>query len=325
MFLSKKKLLTGLTALLCVCSLRAQTPYWQQRVDYTIDVSLNDQQHTLDAFARIIYYNQSPDTLHYIWFHLWPNAYKNDKTALSDQLLENGSTRFYFATQEERGYINRLDFKVNDQHAETADHPNYIDIIRLMLPTPLPPGQKVTITTPFHVKLPEVFSRSGHEGQRYQITQWYPKPAVYDRDGWHPLPYLDQGEFYSNFGTYDVHITLPSNYVVAATGQLMDESEKNCYNCGQELVQKGPGLNGFLNDGRKRPGLAPSKQSQRNFLLRPVHKRHFISGKKMCWTLPGLPTNASGYCRTPAGSTMVPLFPCRVILYRPKLRAGKKV
>ncbi|MBN8864109.1 MAG: M1 family metallopeptidase [Sphingobacteriales bacterium] len=227
MFLSKKKLLTGLTALLCVCSLRAQTPYWQQRVDYTIDVSLNDQQHTLDAFARIIYYNQSPDTLHYIWFHLWPNAYKNDKTALSDQLLENGSTRFYFATQEERGYINRLDFKVNDQHAETADHPNYIDIIRLMLPTPLPPGQKVTITTPFHVKLPEVFSRSGHEGQRYQITQWYPKPAVYDRDGWHPLPYLDQGEFYSNFGTYDVHITLPSNYVVAATGQLMDESEKN--------------------------------------------------------------------------------------------------
>ncbi len=77
------------------------------------------------------------------------------------------------------------------------------------------------ITTPFHVKLPGVFSRSGWKDQAYQVTQWYPKPAVYDKQGWHPMPYLDQGEFYSEFGSYDVRITVPEYYAVAATGNLV--------------------------------------------------------------------------------------------------------
>lgn len=207
--------------------LHSQQPYWQQEVNFTIDVSLNDKEHTLDAFERIDYINHSPDTLHFIWFHLWPNAYKNDKTAFTDQTLENGDTRFYFSNREERGYINRLDFKVNNITAQTEDHPHYIDIIKLILPTPLAPGEHTFITTPFHVKLPFNFSRGGHDGETYQVTQWYPKPAVYDRQGWHPIPYLDQGEFYSEFGSFDVYITVPANYVVAATGVLQNENEIN--------------------------------------------------------------------------------------------------
>lgn len=203
-----------------------QNNYWQQKVDYNISVKLNDVDHTLDGFIKISYSNQSPDTLHFIWFHVWPNAYKNDRTAFSEQMLENGNTSFYFSKQEERGYINQLDFRVNDIHAETEDHPNDIDIVKLVLPAPLKPGESILITTPFHIKLPYNFSRSGHIGQSYQVTQWYPKPAVYDRMGWHPMPYLDQGEFYSEFGNYDVHITLPANYVVAATGELQNVSEK---------------------------------------------------------------------------------------------------
>src|SRR5688572_937910 len=200
--------------------------YWQQEVNFIIDVSLNDKEHTLDGYEKIEYINNSPDTLKFIWFHLWPNAYKNDQTAYSDQALENGSTDFYFTTKENRGYINRLDFKVNNITAATEDHPQHIDIIKVILPSPLPPGQKTTIATPFHVKLPYNFSRSGHDGQSYQVTQWFPKPAVYDHKGWHPFPYLDQGEFYSEFGKYDVRITLPANYVVAATGELQDANEK---------------------------------------------------------------------------------------------------
>ena len=175
---------------------------------------------------KLEYINNSPDTLNFIWFHLWPNAYKNDKTAFSDQLLENRNTKFYFSDKDQRGYINRLDFKVNDATAELQDHPEYIDIVKLILPTPLAPGQKCIITTPFHEKLPFNFSRGGHDGQSYQITQWYPKPAVYDSKGWHPIPYLDQGEYYSEFGSFDVRITVPKNYVVAATGELQDEKEK---------------------------------------------------------------------------------------------------
>ncbi|MEI8059747.1 MAG: M1 family peptidase, partial [Ferruginibacter sp.] len=195
-----------------------QTPYWQQKVDYKIDVTLNDVDNTLDGYIKMDYFNNSPDTLYYIWFHLWPNAYKNDRTAFSDQLLENGNTDFYFSNKEKRGYINRLDFRVNNIIAITEDHPIHQDIIKLLLPQPLVPKSSCKIETPFHVKLPYNFSRGGHVDQSYQITQWYPKPAVYDTRGWHPIPYLDQGEFYSEFGNYTVQITLPENYIVAATG-----------------------------------------------------------------------------------------------------------
>lgn len=200
--------------------------YWQQEVNYTIDVSLNDKDHSLTGFEQLEYINNSPDTLRFIWFHLWPNAYKNDKTAFSDHMLENGSTKFYFSNKEDRGYINKLDFKVNGVTAQLEDHPEHIDIAKLVLPAPLAPGQKITISTPFHVKLPYNFSRGGHDGQSYQATQWYPKPAVYDKDGWHPMPYLDQGEFYSEFGRFIVKITVPKNYVVAATGELQNPDEK---------------------------------------------------------------------------------------------------
>lgn len=93
----------------------AQKNYWQQKVDFKIDVTLDPTLKTLNAFERLTYTNNSPDTLKFIWFHLWPNAYKNDRTAFSEQMLRIGRTDFYFSQNEKRGYINRLDFRVNDQ------------------------------------------------------------------------------------------------------------------------------------------------------------------------------------------------------------------
>src|SRR5687767_7167320 len=220
------KNLLGIFLLTIVVHTKAQQPYWQQQADHVIDVKLNPSEKTLDGFERITYTNNSPDTLHFIWFHVWPNAYKNDQTAFSNQQLENGNTAFYFADKEQRGYINRMDFKVNGVAARTEDHPEHIDIIKLLLPAPLVPGQTTVITTPFHVKLPFNFSRGGFDGNSFQLTQWYPKPAVYDSKGWHPMPYVDQGEFYNEFGNYQVTITVPANFVVAATGILQEEAEK---------------------------------------------------------------------------------------------------
>ena len=217
----------SLLIVLCTSFLLSNSQvYWQQKVNFKIAVSLNDKENTLDAFETMEYTNNSPDTLTYIWIHLWPNAFKNDKTAFSDQQLENSRTDFYFSNAEERGYINRLDFKVNGLSARLDDHPLYIDIGKLILPVLLLPQQTIIITTPFHEKIPYNFSRGGHIGQSYQITQWYPKPAVYDKAGWHQMPYLDQGEFYSEFGNYEVQITIPANYVVAATGELQNDNEK---------------------------------------------------------------------------------------------------
>ena len=115
MFLSKKTAIVPLLLLLALTgSVEAQqTRYWQQELDYQIDVTLDDRQHSLDGNLHLKYTNHSPDTLRFIWFHVWPNAYKNDRTAFTDQQLENGSTRFYFSDEEERGYLNRLNFQVD--------------------------------------------------------------------------------------------------------------------------------------------------------------------------------------------------------------------
>lgn len=202
--------------------------YFQQQVNYKINVTLDDTNHFLYAFEEIEYINNSPDDLEFIYFHLWPNAYKNNKTAFAKQKISGlmmTPTKFYFAKENDRGYIDSLDFKINGQKVLWEYDPEHIDICKLFLNEPLKSGEKITINTPFRVKLPHTFSRLGHIKQSYQISQWYPKPAVYDKYGWHPMPYLDQGEFYSEYGSFDVSITLPKNYVVGATGMLQNKEE----------------------------------------------------------------------------------------------------
>ena len=257
--------------------------YFQQKVNYKIDVTLNDVENTLDGFEIIDYTNNSPDTLHYIWFHLWPNAYKNDQTAFSEQLLQNGRTDFYFSNNEKRGYINRLDFKVDGITSNLEDHPQYIDVAKLILPTPLLPGQTIKITTPFHEKIPFNFSRGGYVGQTYQITQWYPKPAVYDKKGWHPIPYLDQGEFYSEFGNFNVQITVPKNYIVAATGELQNTDERNWLlrQAQDEKTKEGirnevPGTGNRQSAIGHQPSNVSKKKSNKNNQSLPISKQQSV-------------------------------------------------
>ena len=173
----------------------AQTNYFQQQVDYKIEVTLDDTLHHLNGIIRINYSNDSPDTLDGIYFHLWPNAFRNKETAFAKQKLRDGDTRFYFSDQSSMGFIDGLAFKVDGVNASLVYDQEHVDIAYLKLPKSLKPQQSIKIETPFIVKVPKSYSRLGHVGQSYQITQWYPKPAVYDQNGWHPMPYLDRGEF----------------------------------------------------------------------------------------------------------------------------------
>lgn len=202
----------------------AQT-YFQQKVDTRIDVRLDDQQHYLHGFEEFVYTNRSPDTLRYIYVHLWPNAYLHDRTAFTEQQILNRKSAFYYSKPGERGFIDSLDATIDGQKVSLYSMDRTPDIARVDLPAALPPGGTFTFATPFRVKLPKVFSRLGHTRQAYHISQWFPKPAVYDRNGWHPMPYTDQGEFFSEIGSYDVKITLPQNYVVMATGNCLTEHE----------------------------------------------------------------------------------------------------
>ena len=200
--------------------------YFQQEVNYRIQVTLDDRQNELNAFETIEYVNHSPDTLQFLYFHLWPNGYSSNKTELAKQLRRTNGKGKLFKNPELRGFIDSLDFKVDDHKVKWNLLPGQPDICKLALNQAIMPGETIKIATPFHVKIPKGgTSRLGHIGESYQISQWYPKPAVYDRSGWHQMSYQDQGEFYSEFGNFDVSITLPANYIVGATGNLQNDRE----------------------------------------------------------------------------------------------------
>lgn len=216
------------------------TNYFQQEVNYTIRVKLDDKNHYLRGYEEIQYINNSNSVLTEIYFHIWPNAFKNEFTAFGKQKIEAGDKKFYFSKDKDRGFLDSLDFKANGVKLLFSEYNGNHDIVIVTLSKPLYPGESLNISTPFRVKIPETFSRLGHINQQYQITQWYPKPAVFDHKGWHPMPYLDQGEFYSEFGKFDVFITLPKNYVVGASGDLIDgeAEEKWMQNRNQLSLEK---------------------------------------------------------------------------------------
>ncbi len=242
-----KLVLLTLTMFFCgnLLSQTTTDAYFQQEVNYDMDVRLDDEQHRLDGTVDMEYTNHSPDELSEIFLHLWPNAYKNRNTSLGQQLLENGDKDFYFAKRDALGKFMELDIRINGKVVEWDYWEKMPDVAQIILSKPLKSGEKLEINTSFLLKIPESFSRLGHVEQSYQMTQWYPKPAVYDHKGWHPMPYLDQGEFYSEFGNFDVKITLPSNYVVGATGVLQNEEEIAFLNEKVEATQKIIKSNGF--------------------------------------------------------------------------------
>ncbi|MBK6619418.1 MAG: hypothetical protein IPG32_00520 [Saprospirales bacterium] len=215
-------------ALFAILSLPAlgQQPYFQQEVDYRIRVRLDDSSHMLSGDVGLTYTTHSPDTLAFIYFHLWGNAFRDRSTAFAKQKLRTRSAVFYFAKDSNLGSYESIDFLARGETLSwslDAQQPGYRTGPAARAAAA---GCASRTGHSFVLKVPASFSRLGHTGQAYQFTQWYPKPAVYDREGWHPMPYLDMGEFYSEFGSFDVEITLPANYVVGATGVLETASER---------------------------------------------------------------------------------------------------
>ncbi|MFT3886394.1 MAG: M1 family metallopeptidase [Flavobacteriales bacterium] len=230
----------------------------------------------LFAQETITYTNNAPQALDTIWMHLWPNAYRDRNSALCQQLDAHNDLSLHFATEDERGSIDSLDFTSNGSKLAWGFHPQHADIVWIKLERPLSTGSSIAIHTPFHVKLPSArISRLGHDGQAYYITQWFPKPAVFDNKGWHAMPYLTQGEFYSEFGSYDVSITLPANYVVGATGELQDASERAWMD---SLAQRPPSF--VLGNGRDPfPSSSEARKTLR-FTQSDVHDFAWFADKR---------------------------------------------
>lgn len=193
--------------------------YWQQRVDYIIDAALDPDSRSIRGVETVTYHNNSPHTLDHIWLTLEQNLYRPDSLGA---LLTRPGARFGRRDPFEGGYTE-LSAEIDGRPAPIAVNDT---VGRIDLPAPLAPGASVRFTVRWAFPVPRYGSdRMGYEqvsrGVIFQIAQWHPGVCVYDDvHGWNTLPYIGQGEFYSNFGTYDVSLTVPRSHIVAATGVL---------------------------------------------------------------------------------------------------------
>jgi hypothetical protein len=195
--------------------------YWQQRVDYRINATLDTTTHVIRGRELIRYTNNSPDALSYLWLFLEQNiCSRSGITEKLDQppLIFLGST-FDFSCKGFDGGVTLEHVRIGGQELRPAV---YGTTMRIDLPRPLAPGRMLDLDVAWRFAVPPYGAgRMGRDGSLYQIAQWYPRLAVYDDvRGWNHDPYIGAGEFYLEYGSFDVSLTLPSNYTVAATGTL---------------------------------------------------------------------------------------------------------
>lgn len=207
----------------CACVF-AQETGTMPTANSIVTATLNDRTKTIDGFVKTQYTNKSDDTLNFIWFRLVPNAFKNDRTAFSEYLLSEGRTDFYFSKEEDRGYINRLDFRAGGEVLNIEDHPRYIDIVKVMLNKPLAPADSVTISTPFHVKVPHRFENFGYAQGSYVLQYWYPVPVAYADHAWKDIPYTNGDITYSENEKVQLNVLVPKRLSIQSNGLAMDSS-----------------------------------------------------------------------------------------------------
>ena len=195
--------------------------YFQQEVEYSIDAQLDTSANELKVECTIRYTNNSQAVLDTLLFHLWWNALSDKQSAFATQFLAMGLSQFHFSADSEMGAYFDLNIADSGGHLlKYEKYRNHPDIIHIALENRLNPGETAELKFDYWLKIPYAFSRFGLIENTYQFTQWYPKPAVYDREGWHPMPYLSFGEFYSEFGDFEVSLHVPQHMKLGYTGVL---------------------------------------------------------------------------------------------------------
>ena len=200
--------------------------YWQQQADYRIDAELDPASGTLTGRERIRYRNNSPDTLHELWLHVEQNicAPGSITNKLDQPPLVFLSTAFDFSCKGFAGGATITELLVG---GKPAGHRVDGTTMRVELASPIEPGAGATIEIGWHFAVPEYGAgRMGRDGTLFELGQWYPRLAVYDDvTGWNHEPYIGAGEFYLEYGRFEVNVTLPAGYVVVGTGVLHNGKE----------------------------------------------------------------------------------------------------
>ncbi len=217
-------------ALSCTQNVFADSPntenYWQQFVHYKMEVTLDPATHLLTGTSHILYRNNSPDKLDRIYMYLYPNGFKDNNTLRAQE-----AKKYYvknLPNEEAAGWLKINEFRLTPKGKAASDNKVMSafqvndSILEAVLPEPLLPGEEIEIDLTFTSKVHKFQDRAGYRDNQYDFAQWYPKLCVYDDEGWHDEPLHFLGEFYGEFGTFDMTINVPFEYIVGATGVVTE-------------------------------------------------------------------------------------------------------
>lgn len=237
-----KKRFVLFCVLLTIGNVFAQSAaYWQQQADYKMDVVMDVQQYQYHGKQELVYTNNSPDTLKRVFYHLYPNAFqpgsemdarvnsiKDPDARMVNKIKVNGKesieSRFKNLKPDEIGYLKIADFKQDGVAVATK---TVGTILEVTLAKPILPNTKTTFALDFDGQVPVQIRRSGRnnsEGVALSMSQWYPKIAEFDFEGWHANPYIAR-EFHGVWGNFDVRITIDKDYVLGGSGYLQNANE----------------------------------------------------------------------------------------------------
>ena len=216
-------------------SLLAQSSgYWQQQVDYKMDVVMNVKNYQYKGKQELVYTNNSSDTLKRVFYHLYNNAFQpGSEMDARLQTIKDPDARMVTKMKESRiktlkpqeiGYLNISNFK---QDGVVANAKTVGTILEVTLAKPILPNSKTTFTLDFDGQVPVQIRRSGRnnvEGIELSMAQWYPKIAEFDFEGWHADPYIAR-EFHGVWGNFDVKITIDKEYILGGSGYLQNKNE----------------------------------------------------------------------------------------------------
>ena len=207
-----------------------QKTYWQQQISYDIDVDFNHQNHQFNLTEKITYYNNSPDNLNKVFFHLYYNAFQpGSMMDVRSRTIADPDSRVLDRIQslnkDEIGFqkIN----SVVDGNNKNLIFNEQGTILEVILDQPLRPGKKLKLTLSSKSQIPLQIRRTGRynkENVAYSMTQWYPKMCEYDHEGWHSNPYIGR-EFHGVWGDFDVTINIDSSFILGGTGIIQNPNE----------------------------------------------------------------------------------------------------
>ncbi|TPN87828.1 M1 family metallopeptidase [Aquimarina algicola] len=216
------------TGILCAVA-QNNTPYWQQHVDYTMKIDMDVDKFQYKGTQELVYTNNSPDTLYQVFYHLYFNAFQpgSEMDERSRDLPDPDPRvmdRISKLTPETIGFLKVSSLS---QNGTSLTYKTEGTVLEVNLNKPILPGEKVNFSMEFNGQVPDQIRRSGRnskENVALSMTQWYPKMAEYDFEGWHAHPYIAR-EFHGVWGNFDVTIDIDKDYILGATGYLQNPQE----------------------------------------------------------------------------------------------------